>query len=663
MRDYNATNGELPEWFGMEGEDMVTQNVRTGVWGMADQGHHRLQSSEGQTPKLERRKVLAALGMLGTAAAAGSLWNGMAHADASVSEAVYGSDPELYRMKLRELLHMDFCLATTVAALRAITDPDPDCIYYVKDPGQEGPFIYDPADTASADNTGTVLVSSSGARYKRLYTGRVEVKWFGAKGNGTTDDTAAIQAAFDYIVGSPSRSLFFSEGVYLISDTVTVPYVHASGIHISADNAWYGRARIQAANNSFSPMIRCMSGGVKLSNLYIRGAGAPQDGIVMKMTDAPDNNVDAYNDLDAIVENCLIMVLRIGLDAYGRQLLVKDNLFSSVYLGIRINPMNSIGLYGGPSRAYRIHDNSFHAIKWTGTDHSEMGCIVVSSPTAYGLSIQNNFNDSFATFFYGRLVDSLIANNACYHTVNYGCYVLEASNSTISGNNFIQARRYNEVPGVYPAYASRGLVFAESASYMNVTGNRFGYCDKAAIRFAKGGKANIVSQNIVYRWNLVADGSAAIEVDAAGYAQIGSVFSDNMIVNPDNRALTAIRGIAPGSSGNRFIGNNACDTVPGSTTMYDLPEQPFEAYIRADRAKSGQISFTGDGVATARLIPHGLGYAPEAGDYQVSAASASAAAAGVWAESADATHLTVRFVTAPELGETVKLNWSAHYKG
>ncbi|MDF2713736.1 MAG: hypothetical protein K0R28_661 [Paenibacillus sp.] len=625
---------------------------------MADQGELKVNEN---ILNLDRRKVLAAIGILGTAAVTGCLLNGAVHADGTVSGAVYGSDSELQKMKIRELINMDFCIAVTIATLRACTDPVSEFIYYVKDQGQEGPFTYDPSDTTSANNTGTVLVSASGARFKRLYTGRAEVKWFGAKGDGTTDDTAAIQAAFDYIAGSPSRSLFFSEGVYMISDTVTVPYVHASGIHISADNAWYGRARIQAANNSFSPMIRCMSGGVKLSNLYIRGAGAPQDGIVMKMADTPDETKDAYNDLDSIVETCLISVVRIGLDAYGRQLLVKENLFSSVSLGIRINQMNSAGYYGGPSRAYRIHDNSFHAVKWTGTDHSEMGCIVVSSPTAYGLSIQNNFNDSFATFFYGRLVDSLLANNECYHTVNYGCYLLEASNSTISGNNFIQARRYNEVPGVYPAYASRGLVFAESAAYMNVTGNRFGYCEKAAIKFLKGGKANIVSQNMVYRWNLSADGSAAIEVDAAGYAQIASVFSDNMFVNPDARSLLAIRGVETASGENRFVGNNACDTTPGSTTLYTLPKQPFETYVRADHAKSGQVSFAGDGITTTYSIPHGLGCAPKVGDYQVSAASASAAASGVWAESANATHIIAQFITAPESGTSFKLNWSAQY--
>lgn len=57
-------------------EGVNGQNVQTERCKMADQ--------EGQTPQLERRKVLAAIGMLGTAAAVGGLWNGngAAHANA-----------------------------------------------------------------------------------------------------------------------------------------------------------------------------------------------------------------------------------------------------------------------------------------------------------------------------------------------------------------------------------------------------------------------------------------------------------------------------------------------------------------------------------------------------------------------------------------------------
>lgn len=39
---------------------------------------------------------------------------------------------------------LNYCIATTIAELEASNDPNPQCVYYVVDPGKEGPFLYDP---------------------------------------------------------------------------------------------------------------------------------------------------------------------------------------------------------------------------------------------------------------------------------------------------------------------------------------------------------------------------------------------------------------------------------------------------------------------------------------------------------------------------------------
>ncbi len=123
----------------------------------------------------------------------------------------------------------------TIANLRTKAANTAD-IYYTTDIGQEGEWYYDSLDTLSYDNEGTILVGLTYPfmRFKRVFDkGFINATWFGAVGNGTTDDTIAIQRALDFISKTSDPSIinqalygggtvFLPEGIYIISDTLLI---------------------------------------------------------------------------------------------------------------------------------------------------------------------------------------------------------------------------------------------------------------------------------------------------------------------------------------------------------------------------------------------------------------------------------------------------------
>ena len=119
----------------------------------------------------------------------------------------------------------------TIALLRAkTTTPSTVWVsgYYTKGDGAFGSNIFEWDSTSTeTDNGGTIikLTSITTGRYKLKFSGAVNVKWFGAKGDGITDDSVSFKNAWKYTTiftilstNRTSKRLYMPGGTYLITE-------------------------------------------------------------------------------------------------------------------------------------------------------------------------------------------------------------------------------------------------------------------------------------------------------------------------------------------------------------------------------------------------------------------------------------------------------------
>jgi hypothetical protein len=142
--------------------------------------------------------------------------------------------------------------------------------------GGGGLFYWAAGDASNTDDAMVIGPNRGPAgRYKRVHDGVIRVKWFNAKGDNRTDDTAAINAAIAYAnsLQFPVR-LHFDPGQYRITAAlreITKP------IRLTGDGP---RAAILAFAGSYDCItIKSTIPGVRVANAGLRGLGLYASGM------------------------------------------------------------------------------------------------------------------------------------------------------------------------------------------------------------------------------------------------------------------------------------------------------------------------------------------------------------------------------------------------
>lgn len=136
--------------------------------------------------------------------------------------------------------------------------------------------IFYMTNTVANTNTGTRLaMSTAGWSVQRLYEGDPSVKWFGALGDGVTDDTAAFQATADYIesLGAGKNKEIYvpqSSGDYIISSISIKCGMRGEGNFVRGQRLLYGFPTLRHKAGATNDMIIVNGNGTRKSGTFSR---------------------------------------------------------------------------------------------------------------------------------------------------------------------------------------------------------------------------------------------------------------------------------------------------------------------------------------------------------------------------------------------------------
>jgi len=246
--------------------------------------------------------------------------------------------------------------------------------YYAVGDGGGNDYEIVAAATGTDDGGSYIDLSGSGFQAKGLFGSVVNVKQFGARGNGADDDTSSIQACINYAAISGIEVLIPASSSYYKYSQITIPQ-QQGGISVRGEstntiynmqNSIYRGSTLKSTVTTGNTITVNGGGfysnrGVQFSNLSI---SAETSGYVVSFTGSPENS---------FMKNCVILNSASGGGVYVKDCWSGFTFDNGIIAGSDATGTGGIGLFV---------ENSILA-----------GGFVASNSTIYGFRKSVHFGD------------------------------------------------------------------------------------------------------------------------------------------------------------------------------------------------------------------------------------------------------------------------------
>ena len=551
--------------------------------------------------------------------------------------------------------------------------------------------------------------------WKRVYDGEVYVDWFGAKGDGITDDIKAIQKALDFLPASQYKRIKI-QGNYTVNKSINIPsytilnlfnavFTFSANINpflnVTGDYVTIKGGLIDGAHYTGSA-VGIYGSHIDVTNMEIKNIDQTDSVYVYKQSYIRFlNNYIHDGGANATAGTCA------GIDCSMAcsDILIQGNKIENIY-------GNCVTIFGDPADAtsdnyriqvignilgpttrldgvqfyYRVHDSVIanniirewdrNAIKLDNAQNCVVDsneCYNSKSGTKDGIQINTRRSDG---------------PQAAYNIVSNNIISLpnaETTHSISIESDALTSAPYNSIVGnaCYNNNCSidQGMIGFSYAPYTLVEGNYLYEPRAHGIRLALSPHSKIIS-NYIYESGWSSNvGHGIYLADGGTYNQFFCTVENNTIDNPGvGQTTPASDGIAINGGYVTIRGNYIFDWNNPTKMLYAIDEmiaanqnviehntiqhRTTQALINVNTnpilrdnpgyltENSGSNVQSGDGTTVAFSIAHGLISTPTFVNVQPGSADAD----GDFYVTVDATNITITYGTAPASG-TNNLTW------